>query len=50
MSLSTILEIPEHEFDDEDWEEDEEFDADDGELELDEYEEVLGDEGDEDDV
>jgi hypothetical protein len=51
MSLSTILESPaEHEFDDEDWEEDEEFGTDDEELELDEYEEILGDDGDEDDI
>ncbi len=50
MSLGTILEAPEHEFDDEDWEEDEEFGADDEELELDEYEEILGDDGDEDDI
>jgi hypothetical protein len=45
MSLSTILEIPEHEFDDEDWEEDaEEIGTDDEELDLDEYDEEL-DEG-----
>jgi hypothetical protein len=50
MSLSTILETPEHEVDDEDWEEDEEFGTDEEELELDEYEEVLGDDGDEDDI
>lgn len=43
MSLSTILEAPEHEFDDEDWEDDEEFGTDE-ELELDEYDEPLEDE------
>jgi hypothetical protein len=37
MSLGTILEAPEHELDDEDWEEDEEFDTDEEELDLDEY-------------
>ncbi len=50
MSLGTILEAPEREFDDEDWEEDEEFGTDEEELELDEYEEVLGDDGEEDDI
>ena len=38
MSLGTILEAPEHEFDDEDWEDDEEFGTDEEELDLDEYE------------
>jgi hypothetical protein len=47
VSLSTILEAPEHEFDDEEWEDDEEFGADEEELELDEYDESLED-GDED--
>jgi hypothetical protein len=46
MSLSTVLEIPEHEFDDEDWEDDEEFDSDAEELELDELDEGIGDEDD----
>lgn len=49
MSLGTILEIPEREIDDEDWEEDEELGTDE-ELELDEYDEGLEDEGDEDDI
>jgi hypothetical protein len=50
MSLGTSLEIPEREFDDEDWKDDEEFSTDDEELELDEYEEVLGDDGEEEDI
>jgi hypothetical protein len=50
MSLGTILEIPEHEFDDEDWEEDEEFGTDEEELDVDEFDEGLEDEGDEDDA
>ncbi len=41
MSLSTILEVPEREFDDEDWEEDEEFGTDDEELDLDEFDEGI---------
>ncbi|MFI5004281.1 MAG: hypothetical protein ACHQE6_04635 [Solirubrobacterales bacterium] len=50
MSLGTVLEIPEHEFDDEDWEEDEEFGTDEEDLDLDEFDEGLGDEGDEDEI
>jgi hypothetical protein len=50
MSLSTILEVPEHEFDDEDWEEDEEFGTDDEELELDELDEVIDEDGDPEEV
>jgi hypothetical protein len=46
MSLSTILETPEHEFDDEDWEDDEEFGTDEEELDLDELAEEDGDEDD----
>jgi hypothetical protein len=42
MPLSTILELPEHELDDEEWEEDEEFDAAE-ELDLDEYDDDLED-------
>jgi hypothetical protein len=38
MPSSTTLEIPEHEFDDVDWEEDEEIGTDEEELDLDEYE------------
>jgi hypothetical protein len=45
MSLSTILESPEHEFDDDDWD-DEEFATDDEGLDLDEDEELE----DEDDI
>jgi hypothetical protein len=41
MPPSTTLEIPEHEFDDADWDEDEEIGADDEALELDEYDESL---------
>jgi hypothetical protein len=43
MPLSTVLEVesPEHEFEDDDWEEDEEFGTDEEELELDEYDEGL---------
>jgi hypothetical protein len=43
MPLGIILEAPEHEFDDEDWEEDEEFGTDEEELDLDEEEELLED-------
>jgi hypothetical protein len=50
MSLGTILESPEREFDDEDWEEDEEFGTGEEELDLDEYDEGLEDDGDEDGV
>jgi hypothetical protein len=48
MSLGTILEAPEHEFDDEEWEDDEEFDADGEELDLDEYDDPIEEDGDED--
>jgi len=40
MSANTALEIPEHEFDDEDWEEGDEFGTDDEELDLDEFEDI----------
>jgi hypothetical protein len=48
MPLSTILEIPEHEFDDADWDdaEDEEFGTEDEEFDLDEPEEGLDEEDD----
>jgi hypothetical protein len=49
MSLSTILEAPEHEFDDADWEEDE-FGTDDDELELDELDELIEEGEDPDDI
>jgi hypothetical protein len=42
MPLSTILELPEHELDDDEWEEDEEPGAE--ELDLDEYEDLDEDE------
>ncbi|HEY3828112.1 MAG TPA: hypothetical protein VGL57_02840 [Solirubrobacteraceae bacterium] len=44
MTLSTILELPEHDLDDEEWKEDEESGADE-ELDFDDYEDL-----DEDDV
>jgi hypothetical protein len=44
MPPSTTLEIPEHEFDDADWDEDEEISADDEELDLDELDEGLEEE------
>ncbi len=50
MSLGTILEAPEHEFDDEDWEDDEEFGTDGGELDLDEYDDPIEEDGDEDEI
>jgi hypothetical protein len=50
MSLGTILETPEHEFDDEDWDEDEEFGTDGEELDLDEYDESLEEDGEEDEI
>jgi hypothetical protein len=50
MSLGTILEIPEHEFDDEDWAEDDEFGAEEEELELDEFDEGVEDVSDDDDI
>jgi hypothetical protein len=49
MSLGTILEAPEHEFDDEDWEDDEELGPDE-ELDLDEYEDPIEEDGDEDEI
>jgi hypothetical protein len=50
MSLSTILAAPEHEFDDQDWEEDEEFSTDEEELDLDEYDDGIVEDADEDDI
>ncbi|MGA2164396.1 MAG: hypothetical protein ABSH36_07995 [Solirubrobacteraceae bacterium] len=46
MSLGTILEAPEHEFDDEEWEDDEELGTDE-ELDLDEYEDPIEEDEDE---
>jgi hypothetical protein len=43
MPRSTILEIPEHELDDEEWEEVEELGEEDEDLDLDEYGEDLDD-------
>ncbi len=40
MPLSTHLEMPEHEFDDNDWDDDEEFGTDGEELELDEFDDI----------
>lgn len=40
MPLSTILEIPGHEFEDDNWEGDEEFGTDGEELELDEFDDI----------
>lgn len=48
MPLSTILEIPEREFEDDDWDGDEEFDTDGEELELDELDDI--DEDDDEDI
>jgi hypothetical protein len=45
MPLGTILESPEHEFDDEDWE-DEELGTDEEELDLDEQDDLLEDDDD----
>jgi len=48
MPLSTILEAPEHEFEDDDWDGDEELGADGEELELDEFDDIDEDADDED--
>jgi hypothetical protein len=47
MQQSSILEVPEHELDDEDWEDDEEFGSDDEELDLDEFDEGIEEDEDE---
>jgi hypothetical protein len=48
MLAHPTLEIPEHEFEDDDWQDDEEFGTDEEELELDEFDDI--DEDDEDDI
>jgi hypothetical protein len=40
MPLSSTLETPEHELDDDDWDDDEEFGTDGEELELDEFDDI----------
>jgi hypothetical protein len=45
MPLSTILELPERELGDEEWDEDEEFGTEE-ELDLDEYDDDLGEDDD----
>ena len=40
MSLRTVLEASEHEFDDDDWDDDEELGTDGEELDLDELDEI----------
>ncbi len=40
MPLSATLEMPEHEFGDEHWDDDEEFGTDGEELELDEFDDI----------
>jgi hypothetical protein len=47
MPLSTSLEVPEHEFEDADWDDDEEFGTDDEELDLDEFDDIDEEEGEE---
>jgi hypothetical protein len=44
MPHRTVLELPEHEIDDEDWEDDEELGTDEEELDLDEYDDDLDEE------
>jgi hypothetical protein len=48
MLAHPTLEIPEHEFEDDDWQDDEEFGTDEEELELDEFDDI--DEDEEEDI